>query len=324
MANFLFYVVFTVIFCALVKCYTVVTKGKCKSKRRLDGKTVIITGANAGIGKETAKDLSRRGARVILACRSKERGEAACDEITRETGNTNVVTKICDLSSLASIRQFAKNINETEERVDVLVLNAGLIPPSGRHLTVDGLEIQFGTNHLGHFLLTNLLLDIMKRSAPARIVVVSSVLHFFGSIDFDNLNLEKSVPEPFFTYSKSKLANVLMVKELSRRLAGSEITVNALHPGMIDTDINRDRPWIVQFFLQPPISDLYSKTTEEGAQTTIYLSVSEEVEKVTGKYFADCKLAWSLPKADDKDLAARLWKVSAKLTGLIEETNLTN
>ncbi|RWR98492.1 retinol dehydrogenase 14-like protein, partial [Dinothrombium tinctorium] len=161
------------------------------------------------------------------------------------------------------------------------------------------LELQFTVNHLGHFLLTNLLLDILKKSAPSRIVVVSSYLHHWGNIDFENLNFEKYTPDPLFTYCKSKLANVLFVKELARRLQGTYVTANALHPGLVKTDINH-----------------LQKTAEEGAQTTIFLSVSKRVENVSGKYYVDCREARSSRKAEDVELAKKLWAVSESLTAI--------
>lgn len=246
-----------------LKIYVKASAGWCDSDADMSGKTVLITGANVGIGKETAKELAKRNARVVMACRSLERGLEAAKEIKSLTENQNVIVKMCDLSSLASIRRFAEDFILTESRLDVLICNAGFVAPPGRYLTEDFLEVQFCTNHLGHFLLTNLLVDLLKKSSPSRIVVVSSVLHNFGRIHFDNINYEKYTPDPFFTYCNSKLANILFVKELARRLNGTSVTVNALHPGLVKTEINRRTPWYIRKFIQP-ISYLWAKTTEEG------------------------------------------------------------
>ena len=205
--------------------------GVCKSKALLKGKTVLITGANRGIGKETAVELSRRGARVILA--DVQGGEETVQDVRTRSGNENVVFRRLDLASLASVRQFAATVLEEEPRIDILINNAGVILWS-RKKTKDGFEMTFGVNHLGHFLLTNLLLDRLKESASARIVNVSSHFYSQGSIFFDDLNLERSYllrgPR---AYSQSKLAIILFTRALAKRLSleGSQVTVNAVNPG---------------------------------------------------------------------------------------------
>lgn len=299
----------------IFKMYLKLTTGWCKSQRRMDNKTVVITGANSGIGKETAREMAKRGARVILACKCLQRGNAAAQELIESTKNEQIYVKQVDLSSLQSVREFCSDLISTEDRLDVLVLNAGMVPPPGRFLTSDLLELQFVTNHLGHFLLTNLLLDLLEKSAPARVVIVSSVLHHLGKIDFENLSFEKYTPDPFFTYCMSKLCNILMAKELSRRLEGRGVTVNALHPGLVRTDINRRTPWYIKNVIQP-LTYTWAKSTEEGAQTTIHLSVSEEVDGVSGKYFSDCGEVWTSSKCDDQQLAQKVWRVSELMTGL--------
>lgn len=295
------------------KVYFKLSLGWCRSQQMMTGKTVIITGSNTGIGKETARDLARRGARVILAVRSLKRGEEAAQDIKESTGNPNILVKECDLSSLASVRTFASNILKTESHLHVLVLNAGMVPPPGKHLTQDGLELQFVSNHLGHFLLTNLLLDLIKRSAPSRIVIVSSLLHHLGRIDFDNLCYQKSVPDPFFTYCMSKLCNILMMRQLTHRLQGSGVTVNSCHPGLVRTQINRQTPWYITHLIQP-ISYIWAKDPVEGAQTTVFLSVSEEVSETSGQYFSDCRKASCSASSMDLELSAKLWAVSERLT----------
>ena len=211
--------------------------GVCTSKARLDGKTVIITGANTGIGKETAIDLARRGARVILACRSVERGEKAAVEVRERSGNENAEFRQLDLSSLASVRQFSAKILEEEPRIDILINNAGVMMcPYSK--TVDGFEMQFGTNHLGHFLLTNLLLDRIKEAPSGRIINVSSMAYRFGKINFDDLNSEQSYGE-MRAYYQSKLANVLFTRSLAKHLEGTNVTANCLHPGAVTTELQR-------------------------------------------------------------------------------------
>jgi len=210
--------------------------GVCRSSAKLDGKTVIITGANAGIGKYTAIDLARRNARVILACRNQEKGLRTEFDVRRVTGNYDVYFRQLDLSSFKSIRKFAKEILQEESRVDILINNAGLLnPPSTT--TEDGFESHFGVNHLGHFLLTNLLLDRIKQAPEGRIVNVSSIGHKFSpQLDLDTINSPENLTS-YYNYCRSKLANVLFTKALAKRLQGTNVTANALHPGTVTTHI---------------------------------------------------------------------------------------
>ncbi|CAH1262398.1 RDH11 [Branchiostoma lanceolatum] len=301
--------------------------GACESQARMDGKTVIITGANTGIGKVTARDMAERGARVILACRSLEKAEEAAKEIRSQTGNKNVVVQKLDLASLTSVRQFAKAINGAEPRLDVLINNAGVMH-TPRWETEDGFEMQFGVNHLGHFLLTNLLLDKLKKSAPGRVVTVASLVHAFAKgIDFDDINSQNNY-RPETAYDHSKLANVLFSRELSKRLKGTGVTSNSLHPGVImESDLMRYREgtWQGNFgkrvasALRKVVGTVFSvfgKTLEQGAQTSICCAVAEELETTTGLYFSDCVPKETSAAGMDDEAAARLWDVSEKMVGL--------
>ena len=213
--------------------------GVCRSQAKLGGKTVVITGANTGIGLETAVDLAKRNARVILACRSVERGERAAVDVKKRSGNDNVVFVQLDLASLDSVRKCAAKILEEEPRIDILINNAGVMGTPERTLTQDGFEMHFGVNHLGHFLFTNLLLDRIKEVPSARIVNVSSAAHQGGKINFDNLNSERSYSD-WTAYGTSKLANILFTRSLAKRLEGTGVTTNALHPGLISTELGRN------------------------------------------------------------------------------------
>lgn len=305
----------TIAVCVVMKVYLKLTEGICRSQGTMEGKTVVITGANCGIGLETARELARRKAKVILACRSMERGKRAAEDIITSTKNTDVFVRHLDLSSFDSIRKFASEIIASETRLDVLIHNAGMTPPPALHTTENNLELQFQTNHFGPFLLNHLLLDFLKQSSPSRIIVVSSIMHLFGNLDFDNLNFEKYVREPQAVYCSTKLANILFTRELSRRLKGTGVTVNALHPGAVRTCIARDARWLIKYIVVPVVYP-FLKTSQAGAQTSIYLAVSEEVENVSGKYFADCKESWISPSAENDELASKLWDVSEILTGI--------
>ncbi len=298
----------------LLRVYFRLTCGICKSNKDLTGKVVIVTGGNTGIGKELVRDLAKRNAKIILACRSVERGKEAVNDIIESTGNNNIDVKKCDISSLQSVRNFCEDILDSEEKLDILVCFAGSGAPFGRHLTEDGFELQFATNHLGHFLLVNLLLDLLKSTPHSRIVITSSSAHLFGTLDLSNMvRFEKYINHPFLTYSDTKLANVMFMKELSDRLGDSGVCVNALHPGTIYTNgIKYNKIWYIKAFLTF-ICFLYNKTLEEGAQTLIYLAVSEEVEGVSGYYFSDCKKAKYNPLVDNQELRKELWDLSAKL-----------
>ncbi|XP_072044713.1 retinol dehydrogenase 11-like [Amphiura filiformis] len=295
--------------------YFVKVADKCTCTTRLDGKTVIITGANTGIGKATAEDLASRGARVILACRNKDKGIQAQQEIIQVTNNHEVQFMQLNLASFQSIRRFAEEIDNNEDRLDVLVNNAGVIN-DGSAKTEDGHELSFGVNHLGHFLLTNLLLDKLTNSAPSRVINVSSELYMMGEIDLDDL---ESYEGRMKSYPRSKLANILFTRELARKVAGCGISTFSLHPGSIDTDIKRNWTGWLQS-LSPLISFLFLKNAQDGAQTSIHCAVADGIEKHSGKYFKGCRLQNVIGQAKDDVLAKRLWDISMKLTNLPQES----
>jgi len=304
--------------------------GVCRTEISLEGKTAIVTGANTGIGKETALDLARRGARVFLACRSEGRALPVVEEIRAATGNEQVFFKKLDLARITSIRAFAEDFIDEEERLDILINNAGVVSPKDEK-TDDGFEIHMGVNHLGPFLLTNLLLDHLKQSGPgSRIVTVSALAGLLiGEIDVDDLMNEKGYSHPWYPpwatyrrYANSKLANILFSQELSRRLEGSGVTTYSLHPGVIQTDLTRNVETRFERFLTsllsfPPFSYLL-KTSWEGAQTTICCAVDEDLTHQTGLYYADCQAKEAdHPQVKDSDLSRKLWEKSAELVGLV-------
>lgn len=290
--------------------------GVCRSKAMLNGKTVLITGANTGIGKETAVDMASRGARVILACRDMTRANSAAEDIRKRSGNGNVVVKQLDLASLQSVRSLANDVLQNEDRLDILINNAGIMM-CPKWKTVDDFEMQFGVNHLGHFLLTNCLLDLLKKSTPSRIVNVSSLAHERGKIHFDDINLDKNY-EPQISYRQSKLANVLFSRELAAKLEGTGVTVYSLHPGVIRTELGRHfMPTIALWkkILAVPFMAII-KSPWEGAQTTIYCAVDESQANVTGLYYSDCAPKEAAPQARDDEAARQLWDLSASMVGL--------
>jgi len=279
----------------------------------MTGKVCLVTGANSGIGKITATELARMGAHVVMVCRDRSRGEAALAEIKQTTGNHSTELMLCDLSSQADIRRFVDEFKATHERMDVLVNNAGVYLRK-RTVTVDRIEATFAINHLGYFLLTNLLLDLLKQSAPSRIVNVSSDAHAHGHINFDDLQGEHGYGG-VKAYCHSKLANILFTRELARHLAGTRVTANCLHPGAVATGLFRALPKPIEAIVK-----LVTMSPEKGAQTSIYLASSPAVEQVTGKYFAKCAEARPSPEAQNDEIAHRLWAESARLTGLTAVT----
>ncbi|XP_053313040.1 dehydrogenase/reductase SDR family member 13 [Spea bombifrons] len=286
---------------------------RCTSDTSLKGKTVIVTGANVGIGKMTALDMAKRGARVILACRVKETAEAAVYDIRRISGNNEVLFMKLDLASLESVRAFCKNFLSSEPRLDILINNAGI---EGKGKTKDGFNLMIGVNHLGHFLLTNLLLDRLKQSSPSRIVVLASEAYKYGKIDFKNLNPPaESWKETLQSYCDSKLANVLFARELANKLLGTDVTCYSVHPGVVLTNLGRNLPHWLKVLLFP-VAWLFLRTPTDGAQTSIYCAVQEEIEMYSGRYFNNCRVQKVLPHARDDARAKKLWEVSEELTGL--------
>lgn len=277
------------------------------------GKTVLITGATNGIGLEAAVALARRGARIVMVGRDAVRTEAAVANVRTRSGSSEVSYLLCDFSSQKAIRGVAKAFLAGHDRLHVLVNNAGGVNKK-RWLTEDGIEATFAVNHLGYFLLTNLLLDRLVESAPARVVSVASIGHRRGTLDFDDLGYENGYGV-MKAYTRSKLANVLFAAELSRRLQGTGVTSNSLHPGVVATNIWSGAP----AWAKPLIRILYRPffiSAEKGAETVVQLAASPELEGVTGRYFEEGKLAEPSPLARDEALAKRLWEVSASLTGL--------
>ncbi|XP_056594658.1 retinol dehydrogenase 12 [Triplophysa dalaica] len=277
---------------------------------RLDGKTAIVTGANTGIGKETAKDLAKRGARVILACRDMFKADQAASDIRREVENAIVVTCKLDLADTKSICDFAELIYNTEKSLNFLINNAAVaICPYST--TADGFEMQFGVNHLGHFFLTFLLMDLLKHSAPSKVINVSSLAHSMGKINFEDLNSEKSY-HPVMAYVQSKLANVLFTRELARKVEEIGVSVYAVNPGVVKTDLVRHMKKSVQFFVKT--FGLLIKTPAEGAYTTLYCALTPGLP--SGAYYSDCAVAPGSRAAIDNNTASRLWAASCHLLGI--------
>jgi len=279
----------------------------------MTGRVALITGGTGGIGKATAVGLAALGARVAITGRDLERAEAAAVEIRAATGNPAVDAFAADLSSRAEVRRLAAEVLDAYPRLDVLVNNVGGYWAT-RHVTADGLERTFAVNHLAAFLLTDLLLDRLKHSAPARIVTVSSGAQSMGRIDFADLQGERGYSGQT-AYNQSKLASVMFTYELARRLAGTDVTATVLHPGVVSTGFGAEDPSRI-FKVLVPLWRPFMKTPEQGAATSIFLASSPEVEGVTGAFFADSRPRTSSKASYDEAAAARLWRVSADLVGL--------
>jgi retinol dehydrogenase-14 len=280
--------------------------------RPMAGKTVLVTGATGGIGKATALGLAAMGAHVAITGRDRGRTEEAAREI-RAAGGGPVDEFIADLSAQAEVRRLAAEVLRRLPRIDALVNNVGGYWDT-RHVTADGLEHTFALNHLAPFLLTNLLLDRLTRSAPARVVAVASHAQAMGRIDFDDLQGERSYSGAR-AYNQSKLANVLFTYELARRLEGTSVTANALHPGVVRTSFGAEDPGLLQRLLVPLLMP-FMKTPAQGAATSIHLASAPELAEVSGRYFAGSRPRRSSGRSYDEAAAARLWRVSADLVGL--------
>jgi retinol dehydrogenase-12 len=278
----------------------------------LEGKTCLVTGATSGIGRAAAEELAARGAGVFIVCRSTRKGEETIDTITRRTGNRDVHILEADLSSLDQVRKLAEDFLARERPLHVLLNNAGVVMLE-RTTTGDGHETTFAVNHLAYFLLTQRLVGRMRESAPARIVCVASEAHRFagGRLDFDDLDGARSYGA-MKNYGKSKLANILFVREMARRLEGSGVTINCLHPGMVGTGLgaNNGRFGRIAMRLLRP----FSRSPEKGAETAVYLCTAPEVAGMSGGYYYNCNPLQPNQAAANDDDARRLWRISEELT----------
>lgn len=279
----------------------------------VDGKQILITGATAGIGLAAAKELARRGARLAIVARSEEKARSAVAEIGAQSGGrVSVEVLMADLSSQASIRNLAAEVLARFPSVQVLVNNAGAVN-STRRLTEDGVELTWAVNHLAPFLLTNLLLDRLKASAPARVITTSSDAHQGSTIPFDDLNADRSYGgRGFRRYGETKLANILFTGELARRLEGSGVTANCFHPGLVSTGFNRNNGGLMR--LAMTVISPFSRSPEKGAETLVWLADSADADGENGGYFVDERRVTPSAAAQDMEAARRLWEVSQEQT----------
>jgi len=284
----------------------------------LEGKNVIVTGANSGIGKETSRVLASKGARVIMGCRNAQRGNEAVNDLLKENANYKVSFMQLDLGSMQAIRTFAQEFNQLDIPLHVLICNAGIMAPATYQETTDGLEVQFGTNHIGHFLLTKLLLPRLKQGAPSRVVVVASAAHRTGQVNLQDHNGKDTwylaLAGKWKAYGASKSANILFVKELARRMKEEGVAVNAyaLHPGAISTGLQNDLTFVEKTFLD--VSSIVFKTIPQGAATSVYVAISPDLNNQSGGYYSDSSEATPAPHASDPAIAAALWELSERLT----------
>ncbi|XP_006640365.2 retinol dehydrogenase 14 [Lepisosteus oculatus] len=282
----------------------------CMDVKRLDGKTVLVTGGNSGIGKETAIALAARGARVIIACRDVQKAEVAMREIKTRSRSLNVSYMELDLANLQSVREFCQTFLQKEQRLDVLINNAGM--PSVLGWTDDRFSMCFGVNHLGHFLLTSLLLNRLKECAPSRVITLTSSVYKYQKLDFQDLNYNVI---PFFTFCRSKLANIYFTQELSRLMEGKGVTAYAVHPGFVQSN------WTCYFsilfrIVMQVIMYMFFVSCEVGAQTVIYCAVSDDVLQYSGSFFSDCQPTPLRPFARDAGVAKKLWEASERMVKL--------
>ena len=291
--------------------------GVCNIKKDLKGQVIIVTGSNTGIGKETARVLASMGATIILACRDVKKTEFVVEELKRNTDNQNIEFIRLDLSELKSIREFAEEFKRRHQKLNILINNAGVMMIPQRTLTKDGFEMQFGTNHVGHFYLTSLLIDPLKKSAPSRIINLSSLAHLHGKMNWKDLMYEKGYNHTI-AYGQSKLANVLFTKELQRRYGELGINSYSVHPGVVSTELTRymDDQWflkVVMKYVGNPFIRTFGKTALQGAQTSLYCALEDLDKLKAGGYYKDCKLATENKLVKDEENAKKLWDITEKL-----------
>lgn len=278
----------------------------------MNNKLCVITGANSGIGFETARELAKQGAFIVMVCRNEDKAEAARQKILSENQSSGIDIVLCDFSIQDEIRKVADQIKASYEKIDILINNHGFLAASFNE-TVDGLEETFAVNHIGYFLLTNLLLDHIKASGTARIINVASDAHKGGRFIPGNVQLKKNYNN-WVAYGNSKLFNILFTIELADRLKGTGVTANCLHPGVIRSNFGQSSTFLIRAFWK--LAAPFMKSNEQGAQTTIYLATSDEVKEVNGAYFKNSKVTTPSDQALDKEAAEKLWEISEELCGL--------
>ncbi|CAG9836351.1 unnamed protein product [Diabrotica balteata] len=293
----------------IIKIYNILKAKSCSSKVSLVGKVTIVTGANTGIGFETALNFATRGAKVILACRDLEKAEEAKDRIISKTENKNVVVKSLNLGSLQSVRDFAKDINQNEERLDILVNNAGSGGLNHKY-TEDGLELLMQINYFAPVLLTILLTGLLKKSAPSRVINVSSIMA--KNTNLTPANINDPPPGPYISYGNTKLANILFTIKLAEILKNSNVTVYSLHPGAVQTDIFRRIKGFKRLIFMP-VYRIFFKTAEQGAQTSLYTALEQGLEKYSGCHFEECKRVERYPVANNPALVDGVWEKTVEL-----------
>ena len=277
----------------------------------MGGKVVLITGGTSGIGKAAATALAAMGAKVVVTGRNVEKGQRAVEDIKHESGREDVSLMVADLTVQAEVRRLAGEFEERHERLDVLVNNAGVVQ-SKRTETSDGIETTLAVNHLAPFLLTNLLLDLLKRSAPSRIITVASEAERWGKMDLDDLQSRRKY-RGFPVYGMTKLANIMFTFELAMRLEGTGVTANCIHPGAVNTNFGTNSSGLGTLLFRA--FKPFMRSPEQGADTVIYLASSPDVEGMSGKYLSDRKLTTASDQAYDEALRKRLWEISEELTG---------
>lgn len=278
----------------------------------MNNKLCVITGANSGIGFETARALAQQGAFIVMVCRNEDKADAARIKILKEVPDAGIDVVLCDFSIQAEIRNAAKEIQQKYEKIDILINNHGFVAAE-RENTVDGLEITFAVNHIGYFLFTHLLLNMVKESEEGRIISVASEAHHSGEFNSKNLQLDHGF-KPWKAYGNSKLFNILFTKELANRLAETSVTANCLHPGVVSTNFAQDSNWVLKTLFR--LGKYFFISPQKGAQTTLFLATSDTVKDVNGAYFKNKKVAIPSKTARDEEAASVLWDMSEKLCGI--------